>query len=145
MTRRPLVFDASSILTLVKELRGKAPDLLLEGSTISLAYYEAGNAIWRECFLLERIIAKEASQLLRTIFKIIQMMNVVTLEDEDHGNAILEMAGKLNITYYDAAYLTETQKSEKTLVTDDEELAKAAQSLGLETLTSKAIRQQHRP
>jgi predicted nucleic acid-binding protein len=117
----------------------------LEGSTISLAYYEAGNAIWRECFLLERIIAKEASQLLRTIFKIIQMMNVVTLEDEDHGNAILEMAGKLNITYYDAAYLTETQKSEKTLVTDDEELAKAAQSLGLETLTSKAIRQQHRP
>ena len=142
MIKRPLLFDASSILTLVKEFRGKAPDLLMENATVSLAYYEAGNTIWRECFILKRIVPQEASQLLKTIFTILQTMNVTALEDEDHGNAILDTAGKLNITYYDAAYLTEAQRSNKILVTDDEKLAKAAHNLGIKTLTSKATRQQ---
>jgi hypothetical protein len=39
LIKRSLLFDASSILTLVRELGEKAPDELLEGSTISLAYY----------------------------------------------------------------------------------------------------------
>ena len=39
---------------------------------------------------------------------------------EELGTAILNMAGGLNITYYDAAYLIEAQGLNKTLVTDDE-------------------------
>ena len=55
MTKSPMLFDASSILTIVRELQGDAPDKLADGTTISLAYYEVGNALWRECFLLKRI------------------------------------------------------------------------------------------
>ncbi|MFQ6074808.1 MAG: type II toxin-antitoxin system VapC family toxin [Candidatus Bathyarchaeia archaeon] len=145
MINRPLLFDASSVFTLVRELRGEAPDLFREGSTVSLAYYEIGNALWRECFLLRRIAPEEASQLLISLFAMLRTMEVAALEDEDLGNAILDLAGRLNITYYDAAYLTEAQRTNKALVTDDEKLAEAAERIGIKTLTSKTIGHQSRP
>jgi len=137
----PLLFDASSVFTIVREFGGKAPDIFGVGSTISLAYYEVGNALWRECFLLKRIVPKEAAKLLESMFTLLRTMDVAGLEDEDLGNIIFNMAGKLDITYYDAAYLTVAQKSGKTLVTDDKKLAEAAKSLGVKTLTSTTIRQ----
>ena len=144
MIKRPLLFDASSVFTLVRELGGKAPDMFGEGSTISLAYYEVGNALWRECFLLKRIVPKEAAKLLKSMFAMLRTMDVAGLEDEDLGDAVLNMACNLNVTYYDAAYLTEAQRSNRILVTDDEKLAKAAESAGVKTLTSKTVRQQPR-
>ena len=112
--------------------------MLWESSTVSLVYYEVGNVVWRECFLLKRIIPKEATKLLKSIFAMLQAMDVAVLEDEELGSAILNMAGRLNITYYDAAYLIEAQKL-KTLVTDAEKLTKAAKSVGVKTLTSRAL------
>jgi predicted nucleic acid-binding protein len=139
LTKRSLLFDASSIFALVREFRGKALDTLLEGSTISLARYELGNALWRECFLLKRIRQDEAERLLRTMFAILHAMNVKILEDEDEGSTVLNQAGKLNVTYYDAAYVSEASKSNKVLVTDDRKLAKAAEKTGLKTLTSRTL------
>ncbi|MFQ6077132.1 MAG: type II toxin-antitoxin system VapC family toxin [Candidatus Bathyarchaeia archaeon] len=142
MSDRPLLFDASGVFGLVRELLGEAPDLFWGNSTISLAYYEVGNALWRECFLLNRIVPEEASKLLKSMFSMLRTMDVTPLEDESLGKTILDTAGKLNITYYDAAYLTEAQRSDKVLVTDDEELARAAEKVGVETLTSKTVRKQ---
>jgi|SRR3972149_10486067 len=141
MMKRSLLFDASSILTLVRELRGDAPDKLVEGSTVSLAYYELGNALWRECFLLKRISREEAESLVRTMYAILQSMDVAPLEKEDEGNAVLDIACRFNITFYDSAYLTEAKKSKKTLVTDDKKLAKAAENAGVKTLTSGTLTQ----
>jgi len=137
--KRLLLFDASSIFMLVRELRGEAPDKLAEGSTLSLAYYELGNALWRECFLLKRISQKEAENLLRAMFAILQAMDVVLLENEDAGSAVLDKACKFNITYYDSAYVAEACKSKKVLITDDKKLAKAAENAGLKTLTSRTL------
>jgi len=137
--KHSLLFDASSIFTLVRELRGEAPDKLAEGSTLSLAYYELGNAVWRECFLLKRISQKEAETLLRAMFAILQAMDVVLLENEDVGSAVLDKACKFNITYYDSAYVAEACKSKKVLITDDKKLAKAAENAGLKTLTSRTL------
>lgn len=139
MTRPLLLFDATSIFTLVRELRGEALDTLLEGSTIDLAHYEVGNAVWRECFLLKRITPSEAAKLLKSIFAILRAMDVAVLEDEEMGVAILNMAGSLNITYYDASYLAEAQRLNKTLVTDDEKLAQAAEKVTVKTLTSRTL------
>ena len=139
--KRSLLFDASSILTLIRELRGDAPDKLVEGSTVSLAYYELGNALWRECLLLKRISWEEAESLLRTMYAILQSMDVVPLEKEDEGNAVLNTACRFNITFYDSAYLTEANQSKKTLVTDDKKLAKAAENAGVKTLTSRTFTQ----
>ena len=137
--KRSLLFDASSIFTLVRELRGEAPDKLLEGSTISLAYYELGNALWRECFLVKRISREEAEKLLRAMFAILQAMDVISLENDDEGNVVLEKACEYNITFYDSAYVAEAHKSKKVLVTDDKKLVKAAEKIGVKTLTSNEL------
>ena len=113
--------------------------MLWESSTISLAYYEVGNAVWRECFVLRRIIPEEAVKLLSSIFAILRAMDVVMLKHEELGADILNMAGRLNITYYDAAYLIEALRLNKTLVTDDEKLGKAAESQCVKTLTSRTL------
>lgn len=137
MSKLSLLFDASSILTLVRELRADAVDKLFEGTTISLAYYEVGNALWRECFLLKRISNEKAQSLLRAMYAIIGEMGVTPLEREDEGNAVLDVACKFNITFYDSAYLAQAIKSKSTLITDDKKLAKTAQNVGVKTLSSK--------
>jgi len=104
-----------------------------------LAYYEVGNLVWKECFVLKNIIPQEARNLLKAIFALIGEMDVVMLEDEENGGAILDMAGKRNITYYDAAYLTQAKRSNKMLVTDDEKLAKVAEMEGVKPLSSKKV------
>ena len=137
--KRSLLFDASSIFRLVRELRGAAPDELLEGSTISLAHYELGNAVWRECFLLKRISREEAEKLLRAMFAIVQTMEVTSVDREDEAMDILGKACDFNMTYYDSAYVAQAHKSKKVLVTDDNKLAKAAQKIGVKTLTSNEL------
>lgn len=139
MSRSSLLFDASCILTLVREIGGDATGILAKGSTLSLAYYEVGNAIWRECFLLKRITLDEASKVLESVFAILRTMAIAKLEDEGLGVEILDVAGKLGITYYDSAYLTMAQRLGKTLVTDDEKLARAAKKIGVTTLTSRLL------
>ena len=142
MTKRWLLFDANSIFALVKEFRAKAVDMLLEGSTISLVRYELGNAVWRECFLLKKISQGEAEKLLEAMFAILHAMDVAVLEDEDEGTTVLREACRFNITYYDAAYVSEAIKSNKVLVTDDRKLAKAAEKAGLKVLTTDSLSKQ---
>jgi len=112
---------------------------------MSLAYYEVGNAVWRWCFLLNQIARSEAVKLLKSIFEMLRVMDVVELDDEQWGSVILDMAGRLNITYYDAAYLAEAKRSGRVLVTDDEKLAKAAEIENIETVTTQALFRQMRP
>ena len=141
---KPLLFDASSVLTLLRLLREKAPDLLRGGSTISLVYYEVGNALWREYLLLKRITSREALKILKTIFMVLRTMDVTALRDERLGEEIFNLASSLNITYYDASYLVETLKTGKTLVTDDRKLSEAAGRIGVKTLTSRDLIEDYR-
>lgn len=127
---------------LVKDLRGRAVDILSEGSTISLVRYELGNAVWRECFLLKKIRQEEAEKLLQTMFAILHTMDVAVLDAENDGDAVLKEACRLNLTFYDAAYVSEAIKSNRILVTDDRKLAKAAEKAGLKILTANAFSKQ---
>jgi predicted nucleic acid-binding protein len=135
MTKPQLLFDANAIFRLIREVPEDAVDKLSEGSTINLAYYELGNALWRECFLLKRISKEEPEMSLRFIYDILEKMQV-SLLDSKKGRSVLEAACRLNITYYDSSYLTEAKKINKTLVTDDKKLAKAAENFGVKTLSS---------
>jgi len=135
MTKPQLLFDANAIYRLIRELPDDATDKLVESSTICLAYYELGNALWRECFLLKRISKEDAEKSLIFMYTVLDRMHVVSL-DNNSGSAILDTACKFNLTFYDSAYLTEAKKSNKILVTDDKKLAKAAENLGVKTLPS---------
>jgi len=133
------LFDAGSILLLVRELGELAPDILLKSSTIPLAYYEVGNAVWKECFLLKRLDVEKAVRLLASVFAIMGEMDVMGPGDEKFGVAVLDTAGRLNVTYYDASYLVAAQEQDRILVTDDERLRMAAEKMGIKATKSKPL------
>jgi len=143
MTKQQLLFDSNAIYTLIRETPDKALDTLMEGTTIYLAYYEIGNALWRECLLLKRISIEEAKKSLSFIYEMLARMQVGLMNDEK-GNETLENAHKLNLTFYDSAYLVEAKKNNKILVTNDNKLAKAAKNLEVETLTTNTLLISHR-
>jgi predicted nucleic acid-binding protein len=138
MTEQRLLFDANAIFRLIRECPEKAMDKLMEGATISLAYYELGNALWREAHLLKRISIEEAEKSLSLIYAMLLRMQVVEVDGEQ-GIEILQTAHKCNLTFYDSAYLVAAKKTSKILVTDDNKLAKAAEILGVETLSSNTL------
>jgi predicted nucleic acid-binding protein len=138
MTEQQLLFDANAIYRLIRDCPEKAADMLMEGTTISLAYYELGNALWRETHLLKRISIEEAEKSLSLMHAMFVRMQLVEVDGEQ-GIEILQTAHKCNLTFYDSAYIVEAKKTSKILVTDDNKLAKAAEPLGIETLTSETL------
>jgi predicted nucleic acid-binding protein len=144
MTEPRLLFDANAIYRLIRECPEKALDMLMEGATISLAYYELGNALWRESHLLKRISIEEAEKSLSLMYAMLVRMQVEDVDSE--GIEILQTAHKCNLTFYDCAYLVEAKKASKSLVTDDNKLAKAAEILGVQTHSSNTLtaKQEHK-
>ncbi len=135
------VFDACSLLNLTRALADEVVDVLKGNLTVSLAYYEIANALWKEC-ILKRISVEEAVKTLRFIYSMLELMNVVQIKKVDIGTTTLSMAYKLNITYYDATYLNTAKELDKILVTDDEELRRKAERVGIKTLSSEKLTQQ---
>jgi len=140
MTQSQFLFDSNAIYRLIREIPQEAVEKLVEGTTIYLAYYELGNALWRECLLLKRISSAEAEKSLDLMYSILDRMQIASLDNET-GSEVLQTALKFNLTFYDAAYLIEAKKSGKILVTDDNKLAEAAENMGMKTLSSRTLMQ----
>lgn len=134
------VIDANSMLNLVRRLKGDAVKTL-EGTVIpSLAYYEIGNGLWKECNQLKTLSLEEADKTLSLVGSILKSMKVIHLEDESKlAKKVLQLANKQNITYYDATYLTIASHLEKTLVTDDEKLGKIAEKVDVKIMNSSEL------
>ncbi len=140
MTETQLLFDSNIIYRLIRELPDCAMKKLVEGSTINFAYYELGNALWRETFLLKRINIEEAKKSLNLMYSLLDRMQISAIDNQT-GSEVLQRAYESQLTFYDAAYLVEAKKSDKTLVTDDNKLAKAAETLGIKILSSNELMQ----
>lgn len=139
------VFDAGSILFLTRELGEKVLDAVKQNSTTSLAYYEIGNVLWKELNLLKRLNFNEATKALKVIFSLLKLMKIIHIENADLGAKTLSEASKLDITYYDAAYLVTAKELSGVLVTDDKKLATASKKIGVKTLSSKSFIQKEEP
>jgi predicted nucleic acid-binding protein len=116
----PCLFDSSSIITLVER---KKLDELLEGWTIDLAFYELGNAVWKQVHLYKTINTDDAKIVLDAFVSVFKKMRKV--QEADPFN-ILRVATEEGLTYYDAAYLQAATVKHMTLVTDDSKLKKAS-------------------
>ena len=138
MTELKLLFDSNAIYKLIREAPDKALDKLSGGATIYLAYYELGNALWRECRLLKRISVEEAEKSLSLMYAMLVRMEVGEVDD-DKGKETLANAEKFNLTFYDSAYLVEAKRNGETLVTDDNQLVKAAETLGVEVVSINSL------
>jgi len=131
------VFDACSLLNLTRALADEVIDVLKGNITVSLVYYEIGNTLWKECNLYKRISVEDAVKTLRFMYSMLSLMKIIRVEDVSFGINTLFMANKLNITYYDAAYLNVAKELDKVLVTDDKRLREIAEKINVKTLSSK--------
>jgi len=131
------VFDSCSLLNLTRALADGVIDVLKGNITVSLAYYEIGNALWKECNLYKRVSVEEVVKTLRFMYSMLGLMKVINIEDVSFSINTFFMANKLNITYYDAAYLNVAKELDKVLVTDDKRLREIAEKINVKTLSSK--------
>ena len=105
------VLDSSSIINIILSKRGKAVDILKQGLTASLVYYEIGNFLWR-------IKKEELADYL------VKLLRLIETEDVGLNAEVLRLALSERLTYYDAVYLYLSKTHNLPLVSDDKELIK---------------------
>ncbi len=137
------VIDANSLLKVVRELGGDAVEVLEGESTLSLAPYEVGNGLWKECSLLDELDSEEASEILDFVGSMMEHMEVISVRKARLLEKALQTASEENITYYDSAYLTVAEREDKILVTEDGDLQKTAEESDVEVLTAAQMLEDH--
>ncbi len=108
-------------MNITKYLRRDAVKILRNNYVLDLTIYEVGNAIWRETALLKYLVEDEALTMYKDMLKIFSHMNIVKPKNPE---LVLNLAMKIRLTYYDAAYVTVASEEDLTLVTDDKKLIK---------------------
>lgn len=126
------LFDSSAIINLCGE---KRIDKLFEGWTLNLAFYELGNAVWKQTYIHRAITPEEASKLLDTLTEVFINMKK---PEKENGLETLKIAVREGLTYYDAAYIQAAVENKLTLVTDDEMLYRVAKKF-VKTMKSNEL------
>jgi len=118
------LFDASAIIALaVKHGVG----LLVDNYTVELAGYEIGNYLWKEIYLTKLLSRDDLPTLEKIFLKILKEMNVI--RGWPPSAEVVNIAGELNLTYYDAAYIHQAKKLGLTLITEDTKLKEKAKKI----------------
>ena len=115
------LFDASSIMNIIRHLRRDAAKVLSNNYVPDLTIYEVGNTIWKETILLKYLVESNALTMYKDMLKIFSHMNIIKPKNPE---LVLNLAIKIKSTYYDAAYVTTASEEDLTLVTDDKRLIK---------------------
>ena len=113
------LFDSSALLNIIRSYKDSAIKVLKDNAIIQLTFYEIGNAIWKELFLIKSISFEEALFLLKLIEK---LSNYLILLENPDSSIILETAYKLGTTFYDSSYIVAAIEKDLTLITDDKKL-----------------------
>lgn len=110
------LLDASSIYRMVEANR---LEFIESSATISLARYELGNAVLKDCAIHKRIDAQKAQQLVGFLYELLDALSTVAVQD---GEEVMKTAVSLKLSFYDAAYVQYSKAASLTLVTEDEKL-----------------------
>jgi len=122
------LFDASALVNLLISRGGSALDAARGSSTLDLALYEAGNALWKLSTLHHNLSPAEADSLHGALVRMaLNHMNLIGVSELDHPS-VSKLARAERITYYDAAYICAAKDRRCELITDDGRLARAARS-----------------
>jgi len=126
------LYDPSAIINLCGQ---KKIDKLLEGWTLNLAFYELGNAIWKQVHIHKTITTDEANTVLSLLTEIFKKLKKPETKE---ALETLKIAIKESLTYYDASYIQAATENGLTLVTDDKQLHTTS-SKHIKTVTSDEI------
>lgn len=100
-----------------------------------MAFYELGNALWKQVHIHKIITSDEANTVLGLLTEIFEKLKKPETEE---ALEILKIAIKESLTYYDAAYIQAATENGLTLVTDDK-LLHTTSSKHTKTVTSDEI------
>ncbi len=118
------LFDASSLLNVIKNKASKALYIINKQCALDLTIYEVSNTIWRIAYLEKKITSEQACILLDSILLLLERMK--TLDISGLQRHVKEIAIKEGLTVYDASYLVVAERKNLVLVTDDKQLERAA-------------------
>ena len=102
---------------------------------LKLAFYELGNAVWKQVNVHKTITIDEASIVFDLLIEIFRRLKKPETED---ALKILKIAVKESLTYYDASYIHTTMEKGLTLITDDKQLYKTSKKY-IKTITSDEL------
>ena len=119
-----MLIDASSIQAALRTLKADAAPILKDQTILDLTIYELGNIIWKET--KEEMEAEKRAKALEKLLTIMQIYRI----NPNDITPITQNAIKHGLTFYDSAYLTIAQKTDTTLITEDQQLRSAAQKTG---------------
>lgn len=123
------LLDASVLIPLVtqsgKKLIAQAANADLW--TTDLAIYESCNGLWKLATLLKTVTLKEAQDISAVLNELTEK-NLIKTTNFSSINLpdTIDMAQKLQITFYDASYIAASQNLKATLATEDQKLLKTA-------------------
>ncbi len=137
---KPRLFDASSIIILIKMRSRVFRHVTEDFRILPLTIFEIGNVFRAEAYLTKTTSPEKAAVMLDGISGIVKKMRTQNL-DVDDPVKVLNLAGKCGLTFYDAAYLNAAMVSGYTLVTEDRKLAREASKEGIEVLTAADIQE----
>ena len=126
------LLDPSAIINLCGK---KKIDKLLEGWTLNLAFYELGNAVWKQVHIHKTITTDEANTILSLLTEIFKKLKKPETEE---ALETLKIATKESLTYYDASYIHAAMENGLTLVTDDKQLYTTSNKY-IKTVTSDKL------
>ncbi len=95
--------------------------------TTDLAIYESCNGLWKLATLLKTVTLKEAQDISAVLNELTEK-NLIKTTNFSSINLpdTIDMAQKLQITFYDASYIAASQNLKATLATEDQKLLKTA-------------------
>ena len=126
------LFDSSAIINLCGE---RKLDRLEGCYTLSLAFYEVGNAVWKQVHLYKTLTMEEGGTVLDSLTEVLKTLKKVRVEKVLE---VLKIAVEEDLTYYDASNLQAAIENGFSLVTDDEKLYAAGKKY-LETARSNEL------
>lgn len=129
-----LLFDASSIFNTLVE---KEPAPLINQYTLDFTRYEVLNIIWKHYILLRTYNRETLDILLHSTVQIFTEMNPLSIKGVE--NETMDIAVTNNISLYDSAYIFLANENHCSLVTEDNQMRKKCEELGLHVISIKDV------
>ena len=129
------LFDASSIMLLVKRYPEKT-SIILEGEyLLDLTMYEVGNVIWKINKLINKSDKSTALDAIEQAYNLTALMEVIKIEGVEEFKNTMRIAFEGGLSFYDSAYLHTAGRKGLTLVSEDDRLSKRAMEFGVNCIT----------
>jgi predicted nucleic acid-binding protein len=132
------LFDASALyklLTVYKDYTDKIDYNYIY--ILDLTFYEIGNAIWKDYYLLKRITNfTETSEVIYEILKELNVIENLSLSFIE----IIKIAIEKNLTYYDASYVYASKNFGSILVSEDKDLIEKGNAISVKEFIEKYLK-----